>query len=103
MTETLTIVIPHRLGKETATQRLKSGLADVEQQFRAVFQVEEQTWTGDTLQFQIRALGQHMRGTIEMFDDRAKLDVTLPWLIARLASRIQRLTEQYGGRLLEKK
>lgn len=101
--ETLTILIPHQLGRDEALRRIKSGLDHVEQQFRSVFQVQEQTWTGSTLQFKVRALSQSISGTIEVEDRQVKLDIVLPWIIARLAAGIRRVAQKQGTKLLEKK
>jgi hypothetical protein len=50
--------IPHRLGKDEALRRLKTGIAEVGTRFGHLFSVREQTWTGDHLRFQVSALGQ---------------------------------------------
>jgi Putative polyhydroxyalkanoic acid system protein (PHA_gran_rgn) len=103
MSETLTVLVPHQLGKEEALRRLKAGLYQVEQQFHSLFVIQDQVWTENKLQFQVRALGQVVRGTIEVEERQVKLDVLLPWIIARLAKTIQRVVESQGTRLLEKK
>ena len=100
---TLSISIPHNLGKEEALRRIKSGLGQAEAQFSALFAVQEQIWTDNTLQFQIRAIGQPIRGTIEVEDAWVQLDVVLPWLLARIASAIRQVVQKQGTRLLEKK
>jgi hypothetical protein len=100
---TLSVSIPHNLGKEEALRRIKSGLGQAEAQFSALFVVQEQIWTDNTLQFQIRAVGQTIRGTIEVEDARVRLDVVLPWLLARLANAIRQVVQKQGTGLLEKK
>jgi len=103
MPETLTVLIPHQLGKDEALRRLKTGLDGVEKQFGSVFVVEEQTWTDNILQFRIRALGQAVSGTIAVEELQVKLEVLLPWLLARLGRSIQRVVQKQGTLLLEKK
>src|ERR1700691_360769 len=49
---------PHRLGKEEAVRRLRSGLSKAQASYSHLFAVHEETWTGDHLQFRISALGQ---------------------------------------------
>jgi hypothetical protein len=61
MSEPLVVSIPHRLGKDEALRRLKTGLAQVGTSFGHLFSVREQTWTGDHLRFQVSALGQERR------------------------------------------
>ena len=103
MSETLTVLIPHKLGKDEALRRLKTGLEGVEKQFKTMLVVEEQTWSDNILQFRIRALGQAVTGTIAVEELQVKLEVLLPWLIARLAQSIQRVVQKQGTLLLEKK
>ena len=68
MPETLTVLIPHRLGKNEALRRLKLGIEKAESQFSSVFTVQEQIWNDNRLQFQLRALGQPVCGCIEVED-----------------------------------
>ena len=103
MSNTLTVLIPHNLGKEEAIRRIQSGLGQIETQFSTVFAVQEQIWTDNTLRFQIRALAQTVRGTIEIQDTHIKLDVLLPWVLARLAAGIRNVVQQQGTKLLQKK
>jgi hypothetical protein len=68
-----------------------------------VFAVEEEIWTGDRLQFRIRALGQVASGTIDVAEQYVTLQVFLPWLLAKIAAAIQPLVRKEGTLLLEKK
>jgi putative polyhydroxyalkanoic acid system protein len=103
MPEILTVSIPHQLGKQEALRRLRSGIVQAEAQFSSVLTVQEQTWTDNRLQFAVRSLGQSVNGWLEVEEATVKLEVMLPWLIARLASKIQRVVQQQGVGLLEKK
>jgi hypothetical protein len=47
--------------------------------------------------------GQAVGGTIDVFDDRVDLQVTLPWLLAKLAETIQPLIRREGTLMLDKK
>jgi Putative polyhydroxyalkanoic acid system protein (PHA_gran_rgn) len=66
MSKPLTVTIPHRLGKDEAVRRLKSGLGAVRSNWGHVFAIQEETWTGDRLQFQVSALGQSASGSIDV-------------------------------------
>jgi hypothetical protein len=103
MTETLTVLIPHRLGKDEALRRLKSGIDQAAARFKSAFTVQEETWNDNVLQFRVKALGQGVQGRIEIEETQVKLDVELPWLIARLAKNIQRVVQTQGLGILEKK
>jgi hypothetical protein len=96
MSEPLVMSIPHRLGKDEALRRLKTGLAEVGTRFGHLFSVREQTWTGDHLRFQVSALGQSASGSIDVAEDYVRLEVLLPWLLARLVGTIQPLIRKEG-------
>ena len=103
MSKPLIVSIPHRLGKEEAVRRLKSGLGSAQANYSALFAVQEEIWTGDRLQFRVSALGQVASGTIDVADDHVALQVFLPWLLAKVAEAIQPFIRKEGTLLLEKK
>jgi hypothetical protein len=103
MSKPLVVSIPHRLGKEEAVRRLKSGLGRVRTDYRQFMSLQEEIWTGDHLQFHLTALGQAAGGTIDVADDHVRIEVTLPWLLAKLAEKIQPLIRKEGTLMLEKK
>jgi hypothetical protein len=103
MSKPLFVSIPHRLGKDEASRRLQSGLANARTHFGHLFTLQEETWSGNNLAFRLTALGQTIGGTIDVFDDRVDLQITLPWLLAKLAETIQPLIRREGTLMLEKK
>jgi len=103
MSKPLFVSIPHHLGKDEATRRLQSGLANARTHFGHLFTLQEETWSVNNLAFRLTALGQAIRGTIDVFDDRVDLQITLPWLLAKLAETIQPLIRREGTLMLEKK
>jgi len=103
MSKPLIVSIPHRLGKDEAVRRLKSGLSAARANYSHIFHIQEETWTGDRLHFQVSALGQAASGSIDVLDDRVNLVVFLPWLLAKLAAAIQPLVRKEGVLMLEKK
>lgn len=103
MSEPLTASVPHRLGKDEALRRLKSGFARAEGQFGPLLAIEKQEWSGDTLSFQMRALGQTASGTITVMEERVLISLTLPWLLAKMAERLLPALRKQTTLLLEKK
>ena len=69
MNAPLTVSVPHRLGKAEAVRRLKSGLSRMASNLGALITIEQEVWSGDTLTFQMRGLGQSASGTIEVFEE----------------------------------
>jgi hypothetical protein len=103
VTQPLIVSIPHNLGKDEAIRRMKAGLGSVTEQYGNVVKVDRETWTGDRLNFAVTAMMQQVSGNIDVADDHVRLEVTLPWLLARLANGAQALIRDKGKLLLEKK
>ncbi|WBL77110.1 polyhydroxyalkanoic acid system family protein [Bradyrhizobium xenonodulans] len=101
MSAPLVVSIPHRLGREEAVRRLKTGLGRAAASI-PVMQVEEERWNGDTLAFRIRALGQIATGQVDVTDDHVEVQVVLPWLLQRFAEMAQATIKRRGQLLLTK-
>ena len=71
--------------------------------FGQLLSVQEEVWTGDHLQFRVSVLGQAASGTIDVADDNVRLEVMLPWLLAKIAGKITPAIRKEGTLMLEKK
>lgn len=103
MAQPFIVSIPHKLGREEATRRLKAGLGSIRSEYGKILQVNEEIWSGDRLAFQVTALKQNVGGTVDVADDHVRLEVMLPWLLAGLAHGIQATVRARATRMLEKK
>ncbi len=103
MTKPFVVSIPHRLGRNEAVRRLKAELGDVRAHYSSLFTVQQESWSGDHLDFRIAALGQSASGSIDVAEDYVTLQVFLPWLLAKLAEALQPLVRKEATLLLEKK
>ena len=103
MEKPLVVSIPHRLGQPEALTRLKSGLDRAASKVAPMLTVDEQRWEGNRLYFRVSALQQQASGTVDVADDHVKIEVALPWLLARLATNLQDVIAKRGALLLEKK
>src|SRR5580700_2451186 len=103
MSKPLVVTIPHRLGQDEAVRRLKTGVRSAQEKFGQFFTLQEETWIDNRLQFRITALAQTASGTIDVRDDHVRLEVVLPWLLAKVAETIQPLIRKEGTLMLEKK
>jgi hypothetical protein len=102
MSPPLVVSIPHQLGREEASRRLRSGLARAASSV-PVLNVDEERWEGDRLNFRVRALGQSASGKLDVADDHVRVEVTLPWLLQKFAEAAQIAIRKRGHLLLEKK
>ncbi len=101
MSAPLVVSIPHRLGREEAARRLKTGLGKAAASI-PVMQVEEERWDGDRMNFRIRALGQIASGSVDVGEDNVRVEVVLPWLLQRFAEMAQATIRKRGQLLLTK-
>jgi putative polyhydroxyalkanoic acid system protein len=103
MSDTVTIIVGHRLGKVEAVRRLKEGFARTNGHLGPMIAMEQETWEGDTLRFRMRGLGQSAAASIEVLEDALRIEVWLPWLLAKAATRLLPILRKEATRLLEKK
>src|SRR4051812_30070818 len=96
MPQPLIVSLPDSLGKAEATRRLKSGLDGIRSEYGSLFHIALDDWDGDRLTFALSILKQHASGTIDVEEDRVRLEVNLPWLLARFAGKAQALVQQKG-------
>ena len=102
VSEPLVITIGHKLGKEEALRRVKPALSKASESF-PVLKVEEELWSGDRMDFRVRALGQVAAGNVQVTEDHVRLEVTLPWLLQKFGEMVQKTISGRGRILLEKK
>ncbi len=98
----LIVSIPHQLGREEATRRLKAGLTRAASSI-PVLKVDEERWEGDRMMFRVRVLGQAASGQLDVADDHVRLEVTLPWLLQQFAEVAQAAIRHRGNLLLTKR
>ena len=103
MSDIVTVIIGHRLGKVEALRRLKEGFARANGHLGPMIAMEQETWEGDTLRFRMRALGQTAAASIEVLEDALRIEVSLPWLLAKAAKALLPILRKEATLLLEKK
>src|SRR5712692_1178596 len=103
MSAPLVVMIQHQLGREEAVRRLKAGFNHARTGSGGLITIDQEDWSGDRLQFRLRALAQSAAGTIEVFEDHLRVEVTLPWLLAKIAERLVPAIRKKTTLLLEKK
>jgi hypothetical protein len=101
MSAPLVVSIPHRLGREEARRRLRTGLTRAASSL-PVLKVDEEKWNGDHMIFRVRALGQAASGHVDVEDDHVRVEVTLPWLLQRFAEVAQAAIKKRGNLLTKR-
>jgi predicted lipid carrier protein YhbT len=103
VSERVSVLVTHRLGKAEAVRRLQDGFARTKGHLGELIAIEHEMWDGDTLRFQMRALGQSAAGTIEVLEDALRIEVSLPWLLGKAAKHLLPVLRKQATLLLERK
>ena len=98
----LVVVVPHRLGRQAARDRLESGLTRIRSEVAAYAASVDSHWSNDHLVFSVRALGRTFTGKVDVLDDAVRLEVDLPWLLSLAAKTIVAHIRHTGTFLLRK-
>lgn len=93
------MTVSHRLGRQEAKNRLQNGFGQVRQAFPGL----DEQWTGDRMDFRMNALGQAVTGSIEVFDDSARIEVHLPEVLGWFGRTFGRRIGEQAKLMLEKK
>jgi|SRR5262245_6091630 hypothetical protein len=102
MTKPLVVSIPHKLGRDEAMRRLKTGLAKAATSL-PILSVDEERWEDNRMIFRVRAMGQAAAGHVDVAEDHVQVEVVLPWLLQRFAEAAQAAIRSKGQLLLTKK
>jgi hypothetical protein len=102
MSAPLIVSIPHHLGRDEATRRLKEGMARAASGV-PVLHIDEARWEGNRMLFRVSAIGQLASGQVDVADDHVRVEVTLPLLLQRFAEVAQAAIRKRGNLLLTKK
>jgi len=92
----LSMQIPHALGREEATRRIKEQIPKVQGH---VTDLNEQ-WQDHTLTFQFNAMGFKVGGTLAVEDAAANLDLDLPLAALMVKGMIEQRVRQELGTVL---
>ncbi|MBA3624526.1 MAG: polyhydroxyalkanoic acid system family protein [Methylibium sp.] len=104
MTTPITVDIPHQLGRAEAHRRIEDGFAKVLQQLPGggAGHVTE-SWDGDRLAFSVSALGQTVRGVIDVLDNTVRMEIELPVFLGAIANGLKGRLQKAGQLLLTRK
>lgn len=103
MSKPLIVEIPHQLGRDEARRRLQAGFGQLRAKFGDKVTSVEERWTGDHLDVGIKAMGQAISAGLDVEQDRVRLEVQLPWMLAMIAEKAKGLLQKEGKLLLDKK
>lgn len=103
-TKPILITIPHELGAAEAKRRIAGGFARLADQLPGggMAKVTE-SWSGDRMNFSVRAIGQSISGHVDVLDSAVQMEVQLPAILAALADKVRGRLQKAGQLLLTRK
>jgi hypothetical protein len=81
--------VPHQLGQDTATERLKEFLEKIRERYQDQVSQLAGEWQGSVLTFSLTTYGITVKGTLTVEDQRARLEGTLPLAAMPFRGKIQ--------------
>jgi len=103
MARSITVSIPHELNQAEVKKRLTEALAEARAKHGDLLKDAQESWPSEhQMDFRARALGQTIRGSLQIDPTQVHLTVDLPMLLATFASKIESQIRDGGQRLLKK-
>jgi hypothetical protein len=103
MSKSLTVNVPHDLGRDEAKRRLSTGFGRIREQIGGKAIAVDEHWEGDRLHFTAGAFGQRVTGRADVLEESVRIEIDLPWLLATIADKLRHRIGKAGRLLLEKK
>ncbi len=85
----LSIVVPHELGKEEATSRVKRLAEKINDRYQDQAKDVKHAWEGSTLSYSFRTMGMGFKGAISIDDDAVNVDSDLPFAAMMFKGKIE--------------
>ena len=86
--------IPHNTTKAEARQIIERKMSELESQYSHYTSDIDKQWTGDTLNFNVKARGFTGKGTLELTDTDVIIDGKLPLIAKPFEPRIKSMVEK---------
>jgi putative polyhydroxyalkanoate system protein len=85
----LSVAVPHVLGQEQATQRLKERFGQLKDRFGSSVSDLEEQWDGHALKYGFTTLGVRVRGSVTTDDSEVRVTAELPLLAMAFKGTIE--------------
>jgi len=90
MSKPIVITVSHHLGREQAHRLIAAEIERLRSAYVDKVAQSEVQWTGDSVAVRVVALGQEVKGQLDVLDDSVRIEVTLPMLLSALTGRIEK-------------
>lgn len=96
------VALPHNLDKATVRERLRSRRHEIADHIPGGFAQVETNWVGeDRMDMTIRAMGQDLRGMVELEDQQVVFTVMLPPALGFIEPIVESAIRAGGQKLIQ--
>jgi hypothetical protein len=99
MSAPISLDIPHQLGKAAVRERLDTGIGKIGRMIPGGAKVVHR-WDGDTMEFTVETMGQSIKSSATVFDDKVHAVVDLPGFLGLFAGKIRDVIQAEAPKLL---
>lgn len=85
----MNISVPHNLGQEEATQRIRKLISQSRPQWEGMVSDLQENWNADQGDFSFKVMGKTVTGTIQVKPSSADVAVKLPLALLPFRSKIE--------------
>lgn len=103
MNQPMIVNLPHTLGVEEARRRMQAGMGKLKDHIPGGGADVRSEWQGDSMQLNVKAMGQEVSAKIDVMETVVRVEVMLPAMLSFFGSQIQGYLKSVGGQLLEDK
>ena len=96
----LSITVPHSLGQDNATERLKERFATARGDYEEHVSNLEEHWDGNTLSFRFTTFGANVKGTVTVEPSQVNVHANLPLMAAMFKGTIETQIRDRFAKLL---
>jgi Putative polyhydroxyalkanoic acid system protein (PHA_gran_rgn) len=89
MSKSIVIAVPHNLSVDEARRRIATEIEQLKNEYVNKFAYSEIAWAGDSANVRVVALAQEVKAHIDVLADNVRIEIVLPWLLAKLAAPLQ--------------
>ncbi len=91
MSRSIVMTFPHELGVAEAKRRINERFELMKREYVDKIGRAEIAWVGDVAHLRVAALGQNATAEIDIKPAEIRVEVHLPWLLAKMANKIEGL------------
>lgn len=100
MGQPVKVAIEHSLGASEATSRIGNSFHKLGEKVPGA-RLSDHRWDGDNLHFSLKAMGQIVKGKLQIDEDEVQAVVDLPMMLSMYAGTIKGTLRREGPKLLE--